>query len=67
LKTGVSSGDRRTPASTPVVWEYLGSEINRVSAYRQVMLYSPDDPRIDPDIRERLATPRVENGLFGIE
>jgi len=32
-----------------------------------VMLYSPDDPRIDPDIRERLATPRVENGLFGIE
>lgn len=47
--------------------EYLGSEINRVSAYRQVMLYSPDDPRIDPDIRERLATPRVENGLFGIE
>ena len=47
LKTGVSSGDRRTPASTPVVWEYLGSEINRVSAYRQVMLYSPDDPRID--------------------
>ncbi len=50
-----------------MVWEYLGSEINRVSAYRQVMLYSPGDPRIAPDIRERLATPRVENGLFGIE
>jgi len=67
LKTGVSSGDRRTPACTSVVWEYLGREINRVSAYRQVMLYSPDDPRIDPEIRERLATPHVENGLFGIE
>jgi hypothetical protein len=67
LKTGVSSGDRRTPACTSVVWEYLGREINRVSAYRQVMLYSPDDPRIDLDIRERLSTPHVENGLFGIE
>ncbi len=67
MKTGVSSGDRRTPACTSVVWEYLGREINRVSAYRQVMLYSPDDPRIDLDIRERLATPHVENGLFGIE
>lgn len=67
LKVGVSSGDRRTPACTQVVWEYLGSEINRVSAYRRVMLYSPDDPRIDADIRERLATPQVANGLFGIE
>ncbi len=65
LKTGVSSGDRRTPACTRVVWEFLGREINRVSAYRQVMLYAPDDPRIDPEIRERLATPHVENGLFG--
>jgi len=54
-----------TPASTRVVWEFLGREINRVSAYRQVMLYAPDDPRIDPEIRERLATPHVENGLFG--
>ena len=67
LKTGVSSGDRRTPACTSVVWEYLGREINLVSAYRQVMLYSPDDPRIDPEIRERLATPRVEAGLFQID
>ena len=47
LKTGVSSGDRRTPACTRVVWDYLGADINRVNAYRQVMLYSPDDPRID--------------------
>ncbi|QGZ28940.1 helix-turn-helix domain-containing protein [Stutzerimonas stutzeri] len=67
LKTGVSSGDRRTPACTRVVWEYLGSEINRVNAYRQVMLYGPDDPRIDPQIRERLASAHLRNGLFEIE
>jgi hypothetical protein len=36
LKTGVSSGDRRNPACTRVVWEYLGEEINRINAYRQV-------------------------------
>ena len=67
LKTGVSSGDRRTPACTRVVWEYLGQEINRVSAYRQVMLYRPDDARIDEDIRQRLAAAPVRNGLFEIE
>ncbi|CAD5378200.1 transcriptional regulator, Cro/CI family [Pseudomonas sp. OF001] len=67
LKTGVSSGDRRTPACTRVVWDYLGSEINRVAAYRQVMLYSPDDPRIDADIRERLAGAHIRDGLFEIE
>ncbi|MBD9483198.1 helix-turn-helix transcriptional regulator [Pseudomonas sp. PDM14] len=67
LKTGVSSGDRRTPACTRVVWEYLGAEINRVSAYRQVMLYRPDDPRIDDDIRQRLAGAQIRHGLFEIE
>ncbi|WP_263147189.1 helix-turn-helix transcriptional regulator [Pseudomonas sp. RIT-PI-AD] len=67
LKTGVSSGDRRTPACTRVVWDYLGTEINRVAAYRQVMLYAPDDPRIDDDIRQRLAGARMRHGLFEIE
>ena len=67
LKTGVSSGDLRTPACTRVVWEYLGTEINRVNAYRQVMLYSPDDPRIDADIRQRLAGAQIRHGLFEIE
>ncbi|HBS78612.1 MAG: Cro/Cl family transcriptional regulator [Pseudomonas sp.] len=67
LKTGVSSGDRRTPACTRVVWEYLGSEINRVNAYRQVMLYGLDDPRIDPEIRDRLAAVSLQDGLFEIE
>ncbi len=67
LKAGVSSGDRRTPACTRVVWEYLGTEINRVMAYRQVMLYEPDDPRIDDDIRQRLAAARIRDGLFEIE
>lgn len=67
LKTGVSSGDRRTPSCTRVVWEYLGREINRVSAYRQVMLYSPDDVRIDPDIRQRLGVPMLEHGLFSVD
>ena len=67
LKTGVSSGDRRTPACTRVVWDYLGADINRVNAYRQVMLYSPDDPRIDADIRQRLASAHIRDGLFEID
>ncbi|BAP41144.1 helix-turn-helix domain-containing protein [Pseudomonas sp. StFLB209] len=67
LKTGVSSGDRRTPACTRVVWEFLGTEINRISAYRQVMLYAPDDPRIDPEIRQILAHAPVRDGLFEVE
>ena len=67
LKTGVSSGDRRTPACTRVVWDYLGTEINRVAAYRQVMLYAPDDPRIDVDIRARLGGAHLRDGLFEIE
>lgn len=67
LKTGVSSGDLRTPACTRVVWDYLGAEINRVNAYRQVMLYSPDDPRIDADIRQRLGSAHIRDGLFEIE
>ena len=67
LKTGVSSGDLRTPACTRVVWDYLGTDINRVNAYRQVMLYSPDDPRIDADIRQRLAGARIRDGLFEID
>lgn len=67
LKTGVSSGDRRNPACTRVVWEYLGPEINRVAAYRQVRLYRPDDPRIDDDVRQRLNVAPLKNGLFEIE
>ena len=67
LKTGVSSGDGRNPACTRVVWEYLGPEINRVNAYRQIMLYRPDDPRIDLDIRQRLTVEPLKNGLFEIE
>ncbi|GGJ89160.1 helix-turn-helix domain-containing protein [Pseudomonas matsuisoli] len=67
LKTGVSSGDRRMPASTRVVWEYLGPEINRVSAYRQVMLYGPEDPRIDQDIRDRLSGAEIRHGLLEVE
>jgi hypothetical protein len=50
-----------------VVWEYLGSEINRVNAYRQVMLYGLDDPRVDPEIRDRLAAVSLQDGLFEIE
>ncbi|HSC83882.1 MAG TPA: helix-turn-helix transcriptional regulator [Pseudomonas sp.] len=67
LKAGVSSGDRRNPACTRVVWEYLGAEINRISAYRQVRLYHPDDPRIDDDVRQRLAVAQLQNGLLEIE
>ncbi|WP_457925577.1 XRE family transcriptional regulator [Pseudomonas aeruginosa] len=67
LKMGVSSGDRRTPACSRVVWEYLGAEINRINAYRQVRLYRPDDPRIDEDIRQRLAAGSLRHGLLETE
>ncbi|MDG1581297.1 helix-turn-helix transcriptional regulator [Pseudomonas sp. GOM6] len=67
LKTGVSSGDLRTPACTRVVWEFLGTEVNRVNAFRQIGLYSPDDPRIDADIRQRLGGAQIRQGLFEIE
>ncbi|MDZ5604609.1 XRE family transcriptional regulator [Pseudomonas sp. RP23018S] len=67
LKIGVSSGDRRTPACTRVLWEFLGVEINRINAYRQVKLYHPDDPRIDDDVRERLSVGPITNGLLEIE
>ncbi len=67
LKAGVSSGDRRNPACTRVVWEYLGEQINRASVFRQVKLYQPDDPRIDDDIRERLSERPLRNSLFEIE
>ena len=67
IKTGVSSGDRRTPACTRVVWQYLGHEINRVNAYRQLMLYAPDDPRIDDDVRQRLSGAQLRDGLFEME
>ena len=67
IKTGVSSGDRRTPACTRVVWQYLGNEINRVNAYRQLMLYAPDDARIDDDIRQRLSGTQLHDGLFVLE
>ena len=67
LKTGVSSGDRRSPACTRVVWEYLGTEINRINIYRQIMLYPPDDPRIDEDIRQRLTQAPVHDGLFEVQ
>jgi hypothetical protein len=32
-----------------------------------VMLYSPDDSRIDADIRQRLASAQIRHGLFEIE
>ncbi|MFF7707328.1 helix-turn-helix domain-containing protein [Pseudomonas sp. NPDC007930] len=66
LKIGVSSADQRAPACTRVVWEYLGSEVNRVSAYRKVRLHSPDSPDIDDDIKARLADTRLQDGLFQI-
>ncbi|MDE1168824.1 MAG: helix-turn-helix transcriptional regulator [Pseudomonas sp.] len=66
LKIGVSSNDQRTPACSRVVWEYLGEQVNRVSAYRKVRLYRPDDPEIDADLRERLAQTQVVDGLFQI-
>jgi hypothetical protein len=50
-----------------VVWEYLGTEINRISTYRQVKLYRPDDPRIDEDVRERLSAIQLKNGLLEVE
>jgi transcriptional regulator with XRE-family HTH domain len=66
LKIGVSSADHRAPACSRVVWEFLGTQINRVSAYRKVRLYLPDDPELDDDLRERLAQTQMVDGLFQI-
>jgi transcriptional regulator with XRE-family HTH domain len=67
LKTGVSSGDRRTPACTRVVWEFLGAEINRTNAYRQVRLYAVDDPGIDAQIRHQLQAGPMAHGLYEVQ
>lgn len=64
LKLGVSSNDQRTPCCTRVVWEFLGVEIQRVSRYRQIGLFSKDDPGIDDDLRRRLCAVSLHEGLF---
>ncbi|MDM0087231.1 MULTISPECIES: helix-turn-helix transcriptional regulator [unclassified Variovorax] len=64
LKLGVASNDQRAPCCSRVVWDYLGTEIRRVSCYRQLGLFAPDDPAIGADIREQLQAVKLEQGLF---
>ena len=66
---GDDAGSGTADGPTPVVvWDYLGAEINRVDAYRQLLLYRPDDPRLDAEIRRRLTGGvQLHNGLLEID
>lgn len=64
LKLGVSASDRREPACTRVVWEYLGSRPPRGQAYARIGLYDWQDPRLDDDLRQRLASATLVDRVY---
>lgn len=66
LKMGVSACDRRIPACSRVVWDFLGTDANLTSAYRRVRLYKADAEEIDCDLKARLSQVGIEDGLFRI-
>jgi hypothetical protein len=66
LKMGVSACDHRKPVCSRVVWDFLGTDVNRHHAFRRVRLYRPDDKDIDADLKARLSQTQVIDGLFQI-
>ncbi|WP_454869331.1 helix-turn-helix domain-containing protein [Pseudomonas farris] len=66
LKMGVSKCDHRAPVCSRVVWDFLGADINRDSAYRRVRLYRVDAEEIDDDLKARLSQTQIVDGLFQI-
>lgn len=64
LKMGVSTCDHRTPVCSRVVWDFLGTDIGRHSAYRRVRLYRADAEEIDDDLKARISQTQVVDGLF---
>jgi len=51
LKLGVSADHRHTPAATRVVFEFLGTNINKRKALRSCGLYNGESDEISPNIR----------------
>ncbi|WP_145008187.1 helix-turn-helix domain-containing protein [Pseudomonas oryzihabitans] len=64
LKLGVSASDRREPACTRVVWEYLGTRPQRGQAYGRVGLYDWQDARLDEDLRQRLGSATLVERVY---
>ncbi|MEH3021707.1 MAG: helix-turn-helix transcriptional regulator [Pseudomonas oryzihabitans] len=64
LKLGVSASDRREPACTRVVWEYLGDRPRRGAAYGRIGLYDWQDPTLDDDLRQRLASATLVDRVY---
>lgn len=54
LKIGVSSGARRDPACSRVLWEHLGRHVDLRKALGKCGLFAPDSDEIDPSIREAI-------------
>jgi len=51
LKLGVSADHRHTPAATRVVFEFLGTDINKRKALGNCGLYTDESDEISPEIR----------------
>lgn len=64
LKMGVSTCDCRAPVCSRVVWDFLGTDIGRHSAYRRVRLYRADAEELDDDLKGRLSQTQIVDGLF---
>ena len=54
LKIGVGAGESNAPATSWVVWDYLGRNASSFRLLRNIGLLDPDDPVLDGKIIERL-------------
>jgi len=51
LRLGVSGSGERVPCCTRVLYEYLGTQVDRQRVLSLCGLYAADDPELDEDIR----------------
>ena len=63
IKTGVSASDKRLPASTRVVYEYLGEKINTRKAIRMCGLFDLESEEFTDDVRQALKNDIAEDEL----
>jgi hypothetical protein len=47
-----------------VVWEYLGTRPRRGQAYARIGLYDWQDPGLDDDLRQRLASVALVDRVY---
>ncbi len=57
LRIGVGVGQNNGPATSPVVWEFLGRHASGFRLLRAIGLLDSDDPSMDPWISGKLAPP----------